>query len=172
MTIYSAIFYFLALLILISTGLAITRRNLVHAVLYLIFSFFGSAMLFYLFGAPLLAVFEVIIYAGAIMILFLFIVMMIKVESPRERMFPWSQWLPAAVFGIIYLMIGAVMVFTAPGGQVDLETALTKPGDFGRYLFQRHWLSIEIVSLLLLVALIAALYLGKRKGKEANEDKP
>jgi NADH-quinone oxidoreductase subunit J len=55
---------------------------------------------------------------------------------------------------------------------VDLETALTKPGDFGRYLFQRHWLSIEIVSLLLLVALIAALYLGKRKGKEANGDKP
>jgi NADH-quinone oxidoreductase subunit J len=172
MTVYSAIFYILALMILISSGLAITRRNLVHAVLYLIFSFFGSAMLFYLFGAPLLAVFEVIIYAGAIMILFLFIIMMIKVESPRERMFAWVQWLPAGVFGIIYLLVGAVMVFTAPGSRVDLETALTEPRDFGRYLFQRHWLAIEIVSLLLLVALIGALYLGIRKDREATEDKP
>jgi NADH-quinone oxidoreductase subunit J len=79
MTIYSAIFYALALIILVTTGLAITRRNLVHAVIYLIFSFFGSAMLFYLLGAPILAVLEVIIYAGAIMILFLFIIMMVKI---------------------------------------------------------------------------------------------
>ena len=78
MTLYSVIFYVLAALILVSTGLAITRRNLVHAVVYLVISFFGSAMLFYLFGAPLLAAFEVIIYAGAIMVLFLFVIMMIK----------------------------------------------------------------------------------------------
>jgi len=85
MTIYSIIFYFLALLILVTTALAITRRDMVHAVVYLIFSFFGSAMLFYLFGAPFLAVLEVIIYAGAIMVLFLFIVMMLKVETGGER---------------------------------------------------------------------------------------
>jgi NADH:ubiquinone oxidoreductase subunit 6 (subunit J) len=71
MTIYALIFYVLAAIILVTTGLAITRRNLVHVVMYLVFSFFGSAMMFYLFGAPLLAVLEVIIYAGAIMILFL-----------------------------------------------------------------------------------------------------
>ena len=56
MTIYAIIFYILAALIVVTTGLAITRRNLVHAVVYLVFSFFGSAMMFYLFGAPLLAV--------------------------------------------------------------------------------------------------------------------
>jgi NADH-quinone oxidoreductase subunit J len=171
MTLYSIIFYLLAILILVSTALAITRRNLVHAVIYLIFSFFGSALLFFLFGAPLLAVLEVIIYAGAIMILFLFIIMMVKVETSEEHMFPFSQWLPAAGIGLIYLIIGALLVSTAPGTEVTLEIALASPKEFGQYLFQRHWLSIEIVSLLLLIALMGALLLGRRKGKPNIEDK-
>jgi NADH-quinone oxidoreductase subunit J len=163
MTIYSLIFYVLAAIILVTTGLAITRRNLVHAVVYLVFSFFGSAMMFYLFGAPLLAVLEVIIYAGAIMILFLFIIMMVKIEAAEERLFTIQQWLPIVLIGAVYLMIGAVIVSSAPGSQVTLEIALAKPKVFGEYLFQRHWLVIEIVSLLLLIALVAALYLGGRK---------
>jgi NADH-quinone oxidoreductase subunit J len=163
MTIYAFIFYALAAIILASTALAITRRNLVHAVVYLVFSFFGSAMMFYLFGAPLLAVLEVIIYAGAIMILFLFIIMMVKVEASEERLFPIRQWLPIAMFGVIYLIVGAVIVSSAPGNQVTLEIALAEPKAFGEYLFQRHWLVIEIISLLLLVALIGALHLGRKK---------
>jgi len=165
MTLYAIIFYVLAAIILITTGIAITRRNLVHAVVYLVFSFFGSAMMFYLFGAPLLAVLEVIIYAGAIMILFLFIIMMVNVEASQERMFPIQQWLPIAMIGILYLIIGAVIVTSAPGTDVTLEIALAEPKAFGEYLFQRHWLSIEIVSLLLLVALVGALHLGRRKSK-------
>ncbi len=172
MTIYSIIFYILALLILVSTGLAITRRNLVHAVVYLIFSFFGSAMLFYLLGAPLLAVLEVIIYAGAIMILFLFIIMMVKMDSAQERMYPLQQWLPAAIIGSVYLVIGAMLVSTDPDSKITLNLALALPGEFAQYLFERHWLSIEIVSLLLLVALIGALHLGRKKGKENVEEKP
>jgi len=165
-SLYSIIFYILAAIILATTGIAITRRNLVHAVAYLVFSFFGSAMMFYLFGAPLLAVLEVIIYAGAIMILFLFIIMMVNVEVSRERLFPIQQWLPIAVIGIVYLVIGAIVVTSAPGARVTLEIALASPKAFGEYLFQRHWLSIEIVSLLLLVALVGALHLGRRKSKE------
>jgi len=166
MTIYSLIFYVLAAVILITTGLAITRRNLVHVVVYLVFSFFGSAMMFYLFGAPLLAVLEVIIYAGAIMILFLFIIMMVKVEASEEPLFPIQQWLPIVLIGVVYLIIGAVIVSSAPGSQVTLEIALAKPKAFGEYLFQRHWLVIEIVSLLLLIALVGALYLGHKKSEE------
>lgn len=166
MTLYTIIFYVLAAIILVTTGIAISRRNLVHAVVYLVFSFFGSAMLFYLFGAPLLAVLEVIIYAGAIMILFLFIIMMVKVEASRERMFPIQQWLPMAIIGILYMIIGATLVTSAPGAGVTLEIAMAEPKAFGEYLFQRHWLSIEIVSLLLLVALVGALHLGRRKSKE------
>jgi len=163
MTIYALIFYVLAAIILVTTGIAITRRNLVHAVVYLVFSFFGSAMMFYLFGAPLLAVLEVIIYAGAIMILFLFIIMMVKAAASEERLFPIQQWLPIALTGVVYLIVGAVIVSSAPGSQVMLEIALAEPKAFGEYLFQRHWLVIEIVSLLLLIALIGALYLGRKK---------
>ncbi|MEE9495026.1 MAG: NADH-quinone oxidoreductase subunit J [Desulfobacterales bacterium] len=168
MTIYALIFYVLAAIILVTTGLAITRRNLVHVVMYLVFSFFGSAMMFYLFGAPLLAVLEVIIYAGAIMILFLFIIMMVKMEASEEPLFPIQQWLPIVLIGVVYLIIGAVIVSSAPGSQVTLEIALAKPKAFGEYLFQRHWLVIEIVSLLLLIALVGALYLGHKKPEEDN----
>lgn len=169
MTLYAIVFYVLAAIILITTGIAITRRNLVHVVVYLVFSFFGSAMMFYLFGAPLLAVLEIIIYAGAIMILFLFIIMMVHMEAYRERMFPIQQWLPIAIIGICYFIIGGIMVTSAPGAEVTLEIALAEPKAFGEYLFQRHWLSVEIVSLLLLVALVGALHLGRRKSKE-DED--
>ena len=167
MTLYALIFYILAATIVVTTGLAITRRNLVHAVVYLVFSFFGSAMLFYLFGAPLLAVLEVIIYAGAIMILFLFIIMMVKMDTAEGQLFPIRQWLPIALMGVVYLIIGAVIISSAPGSDVMLEVALASPEAFGAYLFQRHWLAIEIISVLLLVALVGALYLGRKKGEDS-----
>ena len=122
--------------------------------------------MFYLFGAPLLAVVEVIIYAGAIMILFLFIIMMVKAETAEGRLFPIQQWLPIVLIAVVYLVIGAVIVSSAPGSQVTLEIALAKPKAFGEYLFQRHWLVIEIISLLLLIALVGALYLGRKKPEE------
>jgi NADH-quinone oxidoreductase subunit J len=96
MTLFGLLFYLIAAVIVASTAMAVTRRNIVHAVIYLIFSFLGTALLFYLFGAPLLAVLEVIIYAGAIMVLFLFVVMMIRVDAAEEALFPVSQWIPAA----------------------------------------------------------------------------
>jgi NADH-quinone oxidoreductase subunit J len=163
MTLYGLLFYILAAVIVASTGLAITRRNLVHTVVYLVLSFFGSAMLFYLFGAPFLAALEVIIYAGAIMILFLFIIMMLRVGGLEERMLPLRQLLPAVGLILIYVTAAAMIAFTDSGTRVDLETALARPKAFGQYLLQQHWLSIEIVSLLLLVALIGALHLGRNR---------
>src|SRR5208337_4787062 len=128
MTLYGFFFYLISAMVIGATAIAITRRNMVHAVVYLIVSFFGTAMLFYLFGAPLLAALEVIIYAGAIMVLFLFVVMMIRVESPEEVLFPLSQWLPAAVFGLIYLAVAVVMIFRTSGTQVCLSTLTASPG--------------------------------------------
>lgn len=165
MTVYAILFYILAALILVTTGLAITRRNMVHTVIYLVFSFFGSAMLFYLMGAPLLAALEVIIYAGAIMILFLFIIMMLKEESPEGRLFPARQWRPAMGIGVLYLILGFLLIGTAPAGDSEpIRLATASPAAFGEYLFKGHWLAIEIASLLLLVALVGALHLG-REGK-------
>jgi NADH-quinone oxidoreductase subunit J len=99
------------------------------------------------------------------MVLFLFIVIMMKLKPGQERLFPLNQWLPAAIFGVVYIAIGIGLVISEPGSRIILKTARADPGLFGQYIFEKHWLSIEIVSLLLLVALIGALLLGRRSKK-------
>ncbi len=163
MTFYGFIFYLLAVVTVGATVVAITRRNLVHAVVYLIFSYFGTAMLFYLFGAPLLAALEVIIYAGAIMVLFLFVVMMIKVDVSDEIMFPLSQWVPAGGFGLAYIVVAFMIIGATPGSEASLGMLVATPREFALYVFKEHWFLIEVISLLLLVALIGALRVGRTK---------
>jgi NADH-quinone oxidoreductase subunit J len=169
MTLYAIIFYAIAALILVATGLAITRRNPVHAIVYLIISFFGSAMLFYLLGAPFLAALEVIIYAGAIMVLFLFVVMMLKVESIRIQGFSLREWVPAVCLVCIFLALATLLLVKDPGSGTTLKSAMAMPREFGRFLFERYWLAVEIVSLLLLLALVAAIQLGREKGRRSNK---
>ena len=122
-------------------------------------------MLFYLLGAPLLAALEVIIYAGAIMVLFLFIIMMLNVEKIEEELFPVRQWVPAAGMGLLFIAAGILMFSGDAESRVPLKLFVAKPVLFGHYLFHQHWLAIEIVSILLLVALIGALYLGRDAGR-------
>lgn len=159
MTLYTVIFYLLGIVILIATGLAVTRRQPVHAVLYLIVAFLGTAALFFLLGAPLLAAFVVIIYAGAIMVLVLFVIMLLQ-RSPRDLGL-LSEWGPAALLGITFLAVAVATVFKDPGSGIVLQGAVAQPRDFGRFLFDRYWLAVEIVSILFLVALVAILHLGK-----------
>jgi len=168
MTLYAAIFYLLAIVILTATGLAITRRQPVHAVLYLIVAFLGTAALFFLLGAPLLAAFVVIVYAGAIMVLVLFVIMMFQ-RSPREFGL-LSEWGPATLLGIVFLGVAAAMVFKDPGSGIVLQGAVARPRDFGRFLFDRYWLAVEILSILLLVALVAIIQLGKRREADGGEN--
>jgi NADH-quinone oxidoreductase subunit J len=168
MSLYTAIFYLLAIVILTATGLAVTRRQPVHAVLYLIVAFLGTAALFFLLGAPLLAAFVVIVYAGAMMILVLFVIMLFQ-RSPRELGL-LSEWGPATLLGVIFLAVAVSMVFRDPGSGIILQGAVAQPREFGRFLFDRYWLAVEIVSVLLLVALVAIIQLSKRT--EARGDAP
>ncbi len=169
MTVFDILFYVIAALIVASTALAITRRNLVHTVIYLILSFFGSAFLFYLFGSAFLAAIMVIVYAGAIMILFLFIIMMLRVESPEERLFPIRQIVPAMLLAAAYVAVGGLLLANDSSAMAPLAAARTEPGQFGKYVFQNTWLAVEIVSLLLLVAIIGALLIGRRPADEGKE---
>jgi NADH-quinone oxidoreductase subunit J len=164
MNLYAIIFYILAAIILIATALAVTRRNLIHVIVYLVLSFLATALLFYLLGAPFLAVLEVIIYAGAIMVLFLFIVMMLEIRSPEEPASAYLlRWLPAAVMGALSLAVAFILLIIKPGHSLPLPLGAASPLEFGRFLFQRYWFSVEIVSYLLFVALVGALYLGRRE---------
>jgi NADH-quinone oxidoreductase subunit J len=161
MSLHALIFYLLGAVILAATALAVTRHNMMHAVIYLVISFLATALLFYLLGAPLLAALEVIIYAGAIMVLFLFILMMLEIgKSEKSPGAYLLQWLPALGLGAVSLAVATFLLLTQAGAGAVLQSAVAPPPAFGRFLFQRYWLAVEIASFLLLVALVGALYLG------------
>ena len=167
MTLHGAIFYFIAIVILTATGLGITRRQPIHAVLYLIVAFLGTAALFFLLGAPLLAAFVVILYAGAIMVVVLFVIMMFQ-RSPREvGLVP--QWGHATLLGAVFLAVAIATVFKDPSSRIVLQGAVAQPKDFGGFLFDRYWLAVEIISVLLLVALVTIIQLAKRKESSGDE---
>jgi NADH-quinone oxidoreductase subunit J len=166
MEFYQVLFYLLAGVVLVATVLAITRRNIIHAIFYLVISFLALTPLFYLLGAPFLALLEIILYAGAIMVLFLFTVMML----PPEPSSPTTvrQWWPAAVLASVSLASMALLVIPLPLSQAPLTAAWASPRELGRILFQKYWFPVEIASFLLFVALVGAYYLGRslprRKG--------
>ena len=121
MTLLGVIFYILAGITLVATALAITRRQPVHAVIYLTVSFFSLAPIFYLLGAPFLALLEIIIYAGAIMVLFLFIIMMLRLPPSGQTLGVYArQWWPAIIMASISLVITIGFFLNDPLRQAPL----------------------------------------------------
>jgi NADH-quinone oxidoreductase subunit J len=168
-TLYTILFYLIAGIIVAATGLAVTRRNPIHSVVCLTISFLGTAMLFYLLGAPFLSALEVIIYAGAIMVLILFVIMMIRMEGAQEGgLLSRRFWIPGALSAFVAAVLG-VVVLSDPGWRTQLEAASAAPRAFGGFVFEKYWFPVEIISLLLLVALVAAVQLGRGKGEEKDE---
>jgi len=162
MNLYAFFFYLLSIIVLAATSMAVTRRHVLHAVVYLVISFIATGLIFYLLGAPFLALLEIIIYAGAIMVLFLFIVMMLRLK-PEDRGWETAiiQWTPAIFLGLITFILAAVMVLSEPVRGVPLQALSASPLELGRFLFQKYWLAVEIASFLLLIALVGSLYLGR-----------
>ena len=156
------IFYILAVVAVIATLLAITEKHPVHAILFLVTSLFSMATIFYLLMAPLVAVFEVIIYAGAIMVLFLFVIMMLDLGHPEKGLSPgWREWLPALVLSGISIASLAVLIMARhAGGAVPVVMPTIR--EVAMRLFREHGLAVELISLQLLFALVGALYLGKQ----------
>ncbi len=166
-TLYTAIFYLLSVIIVLATAMAISRRQPVHAVLYLIVAFLATAALFFLLGAPLLAAFVVIVYAGTMMVLFLLVIMLLQPSSEELKLH--YEWGPPMLLGYVFLALAAAIVFSDPGSGKVLQGAVVQPRDLGRFLFDRYWMSIEVVSVLFLVVLVAIIQLGKRKGSAGEE---
>lgn len=157
-------FYILGALVVIATMFAIGQRNPVHAVIYLVNSFFALALLFYLLGAPLVAAWEIIIYAGAIMVLFLFIIMMLDISptSDRRGIAPtYREWLP--VICLALSLAACTMMLTGLDSVVEqgVPRWQATPRDFGYTLFKEYALAIEIVSFQLLFAAVGAFYVGR-----------
>ena len=159
----ATLFYILAAVTVIATLFAITEKHAVHAIVYLVTSFFALAVIFYLLGAPVVAVFEVIIYAGAIMVLFLFVIMMLDLGHPERAARPGVQdWWPALLMcGVILAAVGLLAI-----GRPETGSSLAAGigvRDFSLALFRDYGLAVELISMQLLFALVGALYLGRRK---------
>ncbi len=159
------LFYILAAVTIIATVFALSEKHAVHAIIYLVTSFFALAVIFYLLGAPLVAVFEVIIYAGAIMVLFLFVIMMLDLGHPERARLPGGRdWWPALVLGSVVL-VAALTLLTAQQPGVATGRAIGIK-EFSLTLFRKHGVAVEVISLQLLFALVGALYLGRKRGDE------
>ena len=163
------IFYILAATAVIATLLAVTEKHPVHAILFLVTSLFAMAVMFYLLMAPLVAAFEVILYAGAIMVLFLFVIMMLDLGHPEKGLWPgWKAWLPALLLSAVS---SASLVTVIASRQAVRPAAAVMPTirEVALRLFQEHGLAVELISLQLLFALVGALYLGRQpKGGDSK----
>ena len=158
-------FYAAATVALISTFLVIIGRSAVHALLYLVVSLLSVAMIFFTLGAPFAGMLEIIVYAGAIMVLFIFVVMMLNlgdrsVAQEREWLKPriWigPALLSAALFGLLLRALMGEDVH--PAGLQEIS-----PKQVGIMLYGPYLLVVEFGSMLLLAALVAAYHLGKQE---------
>lgn len=162
-------FYFAAGVAVMATLRVITNTNPVHALLYLIVSLLAVSMLFFSLGAPFAGVLEIIIYAGAIMVLFVFVVMMLNLgpaSSAQER-----QWMTPGIWGgpaMMSLALLCEMLYVLFGNHSGATLGLTTVDAqaVGISLFGPYLLVVELASMLLLAALVAAFHLGRH---EANE---
>jgi NADH-quinone oxidoreductase subunit J len=157
------LFYIAALIAVISTLLVITRTNAVHALLYLIVSLLAVAMIFFVLGAPFVAALEVIIYAGAIMVLFIFVIMMLNLGGAHAKeealLLAPGIWKGPAIL-CLALAAELLYLFTIDRARITAVTEIT-PKQVGIALLGPYVLGVELASMLLLAGLVGAYHLGR-----------
>ena len=168
------VFYVLGAVLLVSGVLVITARNPVHGVLFLVLAFFNAAGIWILLQAEFLAIALVVVYVGAVMVLFLFVVMMLDINLERVREGFWRN-LPLAlvVGGIMVIEMVFILgnrIFGSAPAQVPPGYSNTKA--LGRVLYTQYAYAFEIAAVLLLVAIISAIALTLRKRKDSRYQDP
>jgi len=163
-------FYVAGVIAVLSTALAISRLVAVHALLYLIVSLLAVAVAFYTMGAPLVAALEVIIYAGAIVVLFIFVVMMLNLGAEaRKTEREWltaKTWIgPVILSAILLAEVIYLIIRAGPHGAIgDVVT----PKEVGLALYGPYLIGVELASMLLLGALVGACHLGRPAPRKAE----
>jgi NADH-quinone oxidoreductase subunit J len=154
----NTIFALGALVAVASTVMVITRKNAVHALLYLVVSLLAIALLMLLLGAAFVAALEVIIYAGAIMVLFVFVIMMIGGETIALAPRAWIG--PAVLCAVLLGELAWILLTAHAVGQPAVEVG---PKQVGMALFGPYLLGAETAAFLLLAGLVGAFHLGRRR---------
>ena len=178
MNIEAILFYIFAAILLIAALRVITARNPVHAALYLVLAFFTAAAIWMLLRAEFLAIVLVLVYVGAVMVLFLFVVMMLDINLDRLREGFWSYLPLGAMVGVL-MVIEMVLVL---GGKYFDTGHLPNPADpgagysntkaLGRILYTDYVYPFELAAVILLVAIVAAIALTLRRRKDNKRQVP
>ena len=174
MTYTTAIFYFFATILVFAGWRVITARNPVHAALFLVLAFFTAAGLWMLLEAEFLAITLVLVYVGAVMVLFLFVVMMLDINLDKLREGFWD-YLPLAGFVSVLLVIEMALILGSRHfGLEVMGTPSPHPADYsntkelGRVLYTDYGYAFELAEVILLVAIVAAIALTLRRRKDSK----
>ncbi len=174
----SGLFYLFALVLLFAAFRVITARNTVHAALYLVLAFFQAAAIWILLKAEFLAITLVLVYVGAVMVLFLFVVMMLDINLDRLRQGYWNN---LALAEVVAGVMVAVMAIVLSGEYFGLgETPAPPPAaagysntkELGRLIYTDYVYPFEIAGVILLVAIVAAITLTLRRRKDTKYQDP
>lgn len=165
MDLQQILFYCFASLTVLSAVMIVTQSNPVRSVLFLVFGFFSSSILWLLIGAEFLALILVLVYVGAVMTLFLFVIMMVNIdiESMKTRLWrylPLGLFLVAALVGLLYMAIPNSAVFGSSSHL--LSQILPNTQAIGMVLYTDYVLAFEMAAVILLVAIVAAITLVHR----------
>lgn len=171
MTASLALFYFLAVVLLLAAIRVVTTRHPVHAALFLVLSFFNAAALWFLLQAEFLAITLILVYVGAVMVLFLFVVMMLDNAAEKLRAGFWNN-LPLAAL-VASVMAGEMLAVLLSDRAIPLDNNLpldsaTTVSALGLELYTNYLYPFELAGVLLLLAVVAATALTLRKRKESK----
>jgi NADH-quinone oxidoreductase subunit J len=166
----TVVFYAFGAVLLLSGLRVITARNPVHGALFLVLAFFTAAGLWLLLRAEFLAIALVVVYVGAVMVLFLFVVMMLDINLERVREGFWGNLPLALVVGVIMVWEMVTVLAYRYWGSLPANYSNTK--ELGRVLYTDYAFAFEVAAVILLVAIIAAIALTLRRRKDTRAQDP
>src|SRR3954447_17410855 len=164
------LFYLSSLVAIVATILVITRYHPIHALLYLVVSFLAIAMIFISIGAPFVAVLEIILYAGAIIVLLIFVVMLLNLGADtamQEKQ--WLQpkvWVGPAVLALV--LLGEMIALILKGNAVNMELPPVQPKQVSLSLYREYIIAVELAGFLLMAGIVGAAHIGKNKKKHLH----
>ena len=172
----TGVFYFLSTVLVLAGLRVITSKNPVHAALFLVLAFFSAAGIWILLTAEFLAMLLVVVYVGAVMVLFLFVVMMLDINMDRIRQGFWNYLPLGAMLGLLMVMeMGLVLgskYFQVPAAQAMVPAGVSNTKSIGALMFTDFVYPFELASIVLLVGMIAAIVLTYRGPKPSKYTNP
>jgi len=160
-------FYVASSIAIVATVMVISRHNIIHALLYLVVSFMAIAVVFYIIGAPFMAALEMIIYAGAIVVLIIFVIMMLNLRA--EEVEQERQWLSRGILigpAILSIILLGELLYILTTGEISGSNYQTvDPKAVGMSLYGPYVIGVELSGILLMSGIVGAYHLGRQKKK-------